>query len=201
MSINKAQALLLADDFLDTLGEDNLKPRETYSEMILLAGELLQACQDNLIRAGNISTGELSGSLEIQDPEMQGDILKVNLLMYYYGLFVNDGVKGIKGGNGLYQFKNQFPSREMVANLQRSINKAGNKTRNTRKYSAISKNEVKTRTTEKSKAWGAAINIKRYGIKPSGFLTNAVNVTGAKIQDRLGAALVVDIIKLIPDRL
>ena len=203
MSINKAQAAALAEGFFDNLGEDKsvLKPKETFTELLLLAGELVEETQANLINGNHISTGEGSASIELQNPEQNGNVLTVDMLMAYYLQFVNDGVKGTKSGEGLYQFKSENPSPAMIAALQRSINKARKKSTITKKYSAVSKHEIKTANNSKAAAWGAAVNIKRYGIKPSGFLNRAIETTSQKIQERLGAALAIDIIKTLPDRL
>lgn len=202
MSINKAQAAALADGFLDDIGEDNvLQPKETFTELFVLAGELVELTQQNLINNNSISTGELSSSISLENPTQEGNVISVDMYMNFYGQFINDGVKGTRSGEGLYQFKTEFPSPAMIANLQRSINKAGKKQTNVAKYSAVSKNELKNRDNAKAKAWGAAVNIKRYGIKPTGFLTNAVETVSQKIEERLGAALVIDLYLTLPDTL
>jgi hypothetical protein len=196
MSISKAQALALADNFLDGLGsQEQLKPRQMYSEIILIAGELAEDAQDNLVQDNSIASGRLSESITITEPEVTGAILRTDLLMNFYGKFVNKGVKGTKSGTGLYSFKTEFPSLKMVEALRKSMSSAARKVKTTNVRRTISKNEIKNASiSEISRAYGAARNIKRYGIKPTGFLDRAVESAERKFSDRLGAALVIDVL-------
>lgn len=199
MSIGKAQALALADGFLDDIGsEKGFRPKELYSELIMLAGELVEASQDNLNKSNSNASGGLSASLVLNEPEHSGDIFKVDMMMNFYGRFINRGVKGTRSGKGQYQFKSEFPSLAMVEALKKGMSSAKKKTRNTNAHKSISANEKKNASiSDTQNAYGAGRNIKMYGIEPTGFLDKAVVATQRKVKDRLGAALKIDIIDSI----
>jgi hypothetical protein len=193
MSINKQQAAALADGFLDDLGtsKDELQPKESYTELILLAGEMVEEMQENLKR--NVASGALSESIAIDEPTQTGDVLRIDITMNDYGRFLNKGVKGWKSGKGLYQFKNTLPSKGMVAALKAGIERAGSKLKSTNRAKTVSANELKNADISEAMAFGAAMNIKKFGIKPTGFLDKAVVSTQKKAGDRFGAALKVDV--------
>lgn len=195
--MTKAQADLLADGFLDTLeGEDKsvLQPKETFSEIFQLAGELVQSAQDNLIQSNSNASGGLSKSIILSDPREQGGVVSVDIMMAEHGQYIDKGVKGTRSGQGEYKFKTENPSSKMLANLMRGIIKAKRKTTNVNANKSTSKNELKNASLSKlTKAWGAAVNIKRYGIAPTGFMSKAITATEQKIEDRLGKALEIDI--------
>ncbi len=197
VSINRSQAAALAEGFLDDIGTDSivLQPRTVFTEIFLLAGELIEDAQKNLNQTNSNASGGLSRSLEAQNPREEGQTVMIDIVMAEHGNYVNKGVKGTKSGMSKagYSFRNENPSPAMLKNLSKSINRAGRSTRNTNARKTKSKNEIKNAATSKAKVWGAAVNIKRYGIKPTGFLDLAVEKTESKIADRLQKALEIDI--------
>jgi len=199
MSIGKSQAQALAEQFLDNVGsdeKDELQPRESLTELFLLAGEFVEDAQDNLNKSNSNASGKLSRSLTLSDPTETGNTVKVDILMSAYGDFVNSGVRGTKSGAGKYAFKTSFPSRGMIKSLEESIGRAKKSTFNVKK--SVSSNEKKNVSISAiDKAWGAARNIKMYGIKATGFIDKAAVTTSSKVSDRLGAAFKIDILNSI----
>ena len=197
MGISKSQAAALADGFMDQLGEEKagLQPKETFTELFLLAGELIEDAQKNLNQTNSVASGGLSKSLQTGEPYEHGDTVFIDIGMSFYGDFVNKGVKGTKSGAGLYSFKSEFPSTSMVKALQKGINRAKKSTTNVNRSKTVSKNEIKNvKISDIDKAYGAARNIKMYGIKANGFLDKAIAKTRSKIASRLGSALSIDIL-------
>jgi hypothetical protein len=199
MSISKAQAAALAEGFLDNLGSERgeFQPRELYTELFLIVGELIEAAQNNLNKANRISSGALSESLIADDPKKNGNVISVDILMNFYGAFVNKGVKGTRAGHSTagYSFKNEVVSRSMLAAIANWIEKARIKTRTVKKYKGYGKHEVKQKTIAQFDAtYAVARSIKQHGLKPTGFLDNAIAKTSDKIEQRLGAALVIDVL-------
>ena len=202
MGINRSQAEMLATTFLDDLeGEEKsvLQPKETFSELFVIAGELADDSQKNLNESNSNASGGLSKSLVLDEPVESGGVVSVNLMMNDYGNFINKGVKGTKSGSSTagYSYKTENPSPKMLANLQRGKIKSKRKIRNTNANKTVSKSELKNIATSKAAVWGAAVNIKRYGIKPTGFLDKAIATAEKKIEGRLGAALKIDILNSI----
>jgi hypothetical protein len=199
MSISKAQAAALAEGFLDGLGSERgeFQPRELYTELFLIVGELIEAAQNNLNKANRIASGALSESLIADDPKKNGNVISVDMLMNFYGAFVNKGVKGTRSGHSTagYSFKNEVVSRSMHDEIKNWIGTARIKIRSVNKYKGYGKHEVKQKTIAQFDAtYAVARSIKQHGLKPTGFLDNAISKTSDKIEERLGAALVVDVL-------
>ena len=124
----------------------------------------------------------------------------MDVIMNFYGKFINAGVKGTKSGTSKqgYAFKTPYASNKMARALMIGIGMAKKRSTNVNKSKSVSRNEVKNKTiSEIDSAFGAARNIKMYGIKPTGFIDKAVVTTARKVQDRLGAAFQVDILNSI----
>lgn len=199
MSISKAQAAALAEGFLDDLGSSKgeFQPKNTYTEVFLIVGELIETAQNNLNKANRIASGSLSESIIADDPVMNAGVLRVDVLMNFYGAFVNKGVKGTRSGSSTagYSFKNEVVGRNMYSAISNWIKHAQTKTRSVKKYKGYGKHEVKQKSiAQYDAAYAVARSIKMYGLKPTGFLDNAIAKTSDKVTKRLGAALVVDVI-------
>lgn len=199
MSIAKAQAEALAEGFLDNIGstKDEFRPKHAITEVILLAGELIEDCQNNLNRANITNTGKLSESLIADEPIKSGSEVRIDVLMNFYGAFHNKGVKGTRAGRSLagYSFKNEIVSDRMYNAIDAWIKRAKKTTRTVKKYKGYGAHEVKRKSIAKyDDTYATARSIKMYGLKPTGFLDNAVAKTRSKVASRLGAALRIDVI-------
>jgi hypothetical protein len=199
MSISRRQAEALAEGFLDDIGSDRgaFQPRELYTELFLLVGELIEAAQNNLNKADLVNTGEGSASIVDEDPVKNGSIISVDVLMNYYLQFHNKGVKGTRSGRSTagYSFRNEIVSQNMRKAFADWIKRAKKTTRTVKKYKGYGQHESRRRQiSQYDSAYAVARSIKQKGLKPTGFLDNAVATTSAKLEERLGAALVVDVI-------
>lgn len=199
MSISKAQAEALAEGFLDNLGSDRSEflPKNVYTELFLLVGELIETAQNNLNTANITNTGKLSESIIADEPIQSGNEIRVDVLMNFYGQFHNKGVKGTRSGRSTagYSFKNEIVSRKMYAAIKEWIKRAGATTRTVKKYKGYGAHESKRKSiAQYDSVYATARSIKMHGLKSTGFMDNAIADTSAKVSDRLGSALVVDII-------
>jgi hypothetical protein len=199
MSISKAQAAALAEGFLDDLGSDRneFQPKNTYTELFLIVGELIDTAQNNLNKANRTASGALSESIIGDDPVKNAGVLRVDVLMNFYGAFVNKGVKGTRSGRSTagYSFRNEVVSRSMYDAIKQWIETARIKTRTVKKYKGYGKHEVKQKTIAQFDAtYAVARSIKQHGLKPTGFMDNAISKTADKVEKRLGAALAIDVI-------
>ena len=197
-SISQSQAEAVSSGFLSTqgAGKRDFKPAKLLSQVLLIAGSIVKEAQVNLNKSNSNASGVLSDSLDISDPTQEGSVFKCEVKMQYYGQFVNKGVKGVKSGssNAGYSFKNLGVSKAFITSLERSRSKAGAKITSANTSKTISQNEKKNaKVSEVASAWGAAINIKKFGIKPTGFIDKAVSTIGAKVDKQLGIALKIDI--------
>jgi hypothetical protein len=205
MSIAKAQAEAIAEGFLDSIGSSDksgLRPKETLSELIVLAGEFIEDAQKNLNANNSNHSGKLSSSLIAGEPSQNGTAVEVDVTMNLYGKFINKGVRGTKSGASKagYSFKHDIPSRSMVEAIEGYLKSARSRVSSSdvKKYGAYKKGEKKNVKLSKiDSAFAMARSIKQHGIKSTGFLDKAVVTTTNKVSDRLGAALRIDIIDSI----
>lgn len=198
MSISKRQAEALAEGFLDSLGsdKDEFQPKNTYTELFLLVGELIDTAQKNLNKAGLVSSGEGSESIAADEPVQNGSIVSVDVLMNYYLQFHNKGVQGTRAGRSTvgYSFKNEIVSQNMYNEIDGWIKRAGLSTRTVKKYKGYGKHETRRKTIAAiDNTYAMARSIKMKGLKPTGFMDDAIRRTSDNIEKRLGAALVLDI--------
>lgn len=95
-----------------------------------------------------------------------------------YALFLDAGVNGtIKKHGAPYSFKSQYPSREMVANIKAWLKNGKLKNRKEDQKKGLNKVQKKRKDQSKlyeSAAYGIAMSIKRNGLKPTFFLSNAI---------------------------
>lgn len=202
MSISKAQAEALAEGFLDSIGtdRDGIYPKQTYGEIIVLAGELIGDAQNNLNRTNSVSSGSLSESLIASDPRTVAKSMLVDIYMNFYGLFINKGVKGTKSGGSLagYAFKYDMPGKSMLEAIAEWAKRGKLSTSSVKKYHSYGGHERKqkglSKISEADAVFAVARSIKQKGIKATGFLDAAIRTTQAKVSDRLGLALKIDII-------
>lgn len=199
MSISKAQAAALAEGFLDNLGssKEDFAPRNTITELFLLAGEMVEEMQNNLNQANITSTGKLSESIVADEPTQNGSTVSIDILMNFYGAFHNKGVKGTRGGQSLagYSFKNEIVSRKMYKAIDEWIKRAGTTTRTVKQYKGYGRHETKRKSIANyDNTYATARAIKMRGLKPTGFLDKAVRSTQLKVSNRLGATLRIDVL-------
>lgn len=199
MSIGKAQAAALADGFLDSIGlsKDEFRPKHSMTEVILLAGELIESAQENLVRSNRNASGKLSESLVADEPVLSGKSMRVDVLMNFYGAFANKGVKGLKAGRSTAGYRFRYPgvSEKFAKELADWIDRAKQGTRTVKKYKGYGKHEQKNKSiSQLDKAYAVGRVIKQSGLKPTGFLDKAVTSTANKVSARLGAALRIDVI-------
>lgn len=158
--------------------------------LILSAANFILKVQENLTQSGKVDTGGLLDGLTQGDILQNGDSLEISVgylanskAAKYYD-FVNKGVKGTRSGpDSPYSFKNDKPGYAMTSALsgwyKRHANFARKETQKTnlsavqRKRKKLSK-MVSEASRLKSLAYATAVNIKRRGLKKTGFFDKAI---------------------------
>jgi hypothetical protein len=189
---------------LDNLGSNDRGDKVTLSatakKLVEIAGYLISEAGKNLDKKGNVATGGLRDKIYAEDIEVNGMKMSIDIMIPEYGMFVDQGVKGVEGGTGKYQFRSKRPSIGMKNAIKAWLRLRG---RRDTKYKAISKTESKdkkiarmrkaTDTTE-SLAWAVATSIKKKGIKPTKFFSNAVKSAEKTYKKEIAAGFKLDII-------
>lgn len=189
-------------DFINALGTEDRGDAmpETAKALVELAGFLIDTATDNLQRKGNVATGDTASSMKAVNLDLTGTKTSIEVQILSTYKFLDQGVKGTKGGTGKYQFKNNFVGKKMHSAIKKWIKKRG--LGGKIKYKAVSTAEQKNKNLNKlgsadSIAYAVATNIKKKGIKPTKFFTNAVKATEKESRKRFAAALKIDIINSI----
>ena len=205
-TISQSQARILASGFLDGLGTTgkDFVPDESLSGLIMLAGKLIEAAQSNLSEGGQVSSGALSDSFKVNDPQGVGKTIRLDIEALNYFDFQNKGVRGVGGGSsrGGYSFKSPYPSDGMVKSISEWIKRAGLSTTVIKDKKSVGNQESKNKTiSQYDSAYAVAMGIKVHGIKPTGYFDKAIKLAQAYSNDVLGKALAIDIIKSLPKKL
>lgn len=196
--INQAQANLLNSGFLDDLGSD-FEPTQTTDALILAAAYLVEQAQNELSKAGHVSSGNLSDSIVANDPQEINNKVSIDVEALFYYQFLNKGVRGTKGGAGQYSFKSSYPSTEMVSAIEAWIKRSGKASTNVDKKRSASAKEVKNKTvSELDTAYAVARAIKQKGIRATYFFDRAIALATKYTEQELGKSFSADIINAIP---
>lgn len=192
--------------FLDGLGSDDrgekVKLNHTASALVELADFLITTARENMDRKGNTATGFTSTSMKAGPIQTNTSKLQVDVEIASTYKFLDQGVKGTEGGRGKYQFKTKYPGKKMALALLRWVKVR----RVATKYKAISANEKKNQRikklskkadSQKSLAYAIATNIKKKGIKPTMFFSDAVKETIKHQKKVLADSVKLDIIEML----
>lgn len=180
---------------------DSIQLSNTARVLVDMAAYLISEAQNNLNNDGTNTTGDLESSMSISDLDISGQRMSVDVLILDRYKFINDGVKGVEGGTGKYQFKTIRPTVEMVRSIKSWLRKRGARAT---KYKAISRTERKDKRIKKMKteaesqtslAWAVATSVKKKGIKPTKFFTKAVRATEKKFREEMANGIKLDIIE------
>lgn len=204
-SISKAQAEALSSGFFDTIGANRsgFKAKETTSELIILAGGLVEEAQNNLNKSDRNATGALSESLKVLNPGLVAGLVQVDVEALDYYKFVDAGVRGTKSGSSAkgYSFKDKMPP---VNIIRKWVIREGLKAKTNVGGKPITKREARRKSiTETSNrvAFGISMGIKQHGLKRTNFFSKAIATTKRKSREVFGKAFKLDIINSIPKKL
>ena len=190
--------------FLDGLGSndrgDKVQFNNISAALVELADFLITEARGNMDKKGNTATGQTASSMKAGPLQTNASKLQVDISIDSTYKFLDQGVKGVEGGTGKYQFKTKYPNKKMALAILKWVRKRGIAT----KYKAISKTERKNQRIKrmikksdnlKGMAYAISTNIKKKGIKPTKFFTKAIEATKKEQKKRFADALKLDIIE------
>lgn len=206
-------------DFLGTIGSSDRGDEmpETAKALVHLAAYLIEKASDNMDRKENVASGGTIKSMKIVNLDLRGTAMSLDIEILKTYKFLDQGVKGVGGvGRGKYQFKNLFVSKKMATAILKWLRRRGKRASNyPKKYGAYGtglktggkgkierkdlriKKQIDNASNFKTLAYAVSTAIKKNGIKPTFFFTNAVKDTQKEVKKRFAAALKIDIINSI----
>jgi hypothetical protein len=166
---------------IDKIGSNDLGQGVTLGvkdALELWVGEFIIELERNLQKSDSVSSGALIGSIRKEITPVNGGF-RLSVFMEDYYDFVDKGVKGVKSSvkapTSPYSFKNLYVPYEMAKSLQawmqkKNFNAFSKTTHNKQFY----KQRVKTfRDVSLDAAYSLGVSLKKKGIKPNGFYSNA----------------------------
>ena len=201
-SIAEAQRKIKYSDLGESKGAFDSVQLSTVEAMLeLYALEFIQRAQDNLNKTNSVSSGALSDSLKFNVQSFgRSYTLQIKAADYYD--YVNQGVRGvqnIKGGNSPYKFKTINPSGAHVTAIGTWLKtgKAKIQARDVKKYGKVGVEKKGIEAQRKSLAYVIARSIKKKGLKPTHFFSDAFTETfqdfGLQMSKALGEDIKVDL--------
>lgn len=192
--------------YLNTIGSadrgDKATMKHTAKALVELAAFLMDEATANMDKTGATAPGDTLSSMKAVNIDLQGTKMGIDIEINSTYKFIDQGVRGVEGGTGKYQFKTKRPSKKMAQAILRWAKKRalGGKI----KYKAVSKQERKNKSINKvvseaksreSLSYAIATNIKKRGIKPTKFFSKAVSATKKLQKEKYAQALKLDIIE------
>lgn len=205
-------------DFLSTIGTkdrgDDVVLNATAKALVGLAGFLIETASDNMDRKQNVATGKTIASMKIVNLDVNSPIMSLDIEILSTYKFLDQGVKGVGGvGQGKYSFKNLHVSKKMATAILKWLRRRGARGGGyAKKYGAygtklkrggtgkIERKDVKihkqvsSAANFKSLAYAVSTAIKKNGIKPTYFMTNAIKATQKRQTQMFAEAFKIDII-------
>lgn len=202
LSIAQAQAKVSSSDYESWgVAKSVFVPKKTMPVALQLVSEYVEALQrmasDKLNALDRVDTGNLASSINFETTETK-DGLIIEVFVNDYYKFVDRGVRGI-GRNNInttspYRFRYANPSKSHVQAIRGWIsrNRDKVKARDVQKYGAIGRE--KRQPQDITVAWLVARNIKRRGLRQTGFWTDSINEVFKDFDIKMSQALGVDIV-------
>lgn len=198
--MNKVQHEALSEGFFDLLGQDSqsfeeVRLTDTAKTMVQLAANYANLIVEKLNQKDAASSGALADSVQPTELEFDGVTYTIKVQAKDYISFVDAGVNGWAVNRGsVYSFKTKGvdPNGKMVKSLKEYLKREGASARNVKV--GISKRENKGMSADDRNAITAAYMIKRQGIEPKRFLSDATSEMEVIIKSEFGAAFKIDLI-------
>lgn len=195
-------------DFLGTIGSkdrgDNVAMGNIAKALVASGQFLIDTATDNLQREGNIASGQTSKSMKLVNINVKTMKMSVDVEILSTYKFLDQGVRGTQGGSGKYSFKTKYPNKKMALSILKWARKRGmsGRIKYTPKGASEAKNVSIRKTINradnlKSLAYAISTNIKKKGIRPTKFFTDAVAKTRKHQKELLGKAFKLDVIETL----
>lgn len=212
-SISQRQKQFLGSNYDLQLDDSNIgsyqvvKLKAIADALYYLAAKYVEFATNNLEKADRVASGALSSSIVALPMEVMGTVYSVSIKLDDYYKFVDKGVKGWadeKGGNSPYQFKNYGKSgrknSKMVTAIRKWLVTEGLQGAAVNPHKSIYAREKKQASITDTSTKLAIIisrSIKKKGLRPSHFWSDAEKSVMQLAEAEFAAAIKVDIINSI----
>ena len=213
-SISQAQLHFLEGNELDLMGESKqaftvMSLTDITDTLAYLGALYAQKLSENLTGADASSSGFLADSIVPLDVRVMGSVYTVEIQAATYAKFIDEGVDGwAKSRGSQYKFKTKgvHPDSDMVKSVKAWLLREGSFSKASdisvyhgKKISLTGRESKQKSITDASTRAAMTVSymIKRQGIKPTRFWSNATKDMKQIVEMELAKALKVDIINSI----
>jgi len=212
LSISKSQSNFLKTVKLEDIGSDRSDAKIDLNEieqaLVDLAITFKTTAEGELDLRDAIDTGKLADSIQFNQVKFMGGTYSIDINVLDYYKFVNSGVKGVQSGgiNSPFSFKDLGVSKDFALSIRKWIIRHGLKARTKPARShplGTEKKAFNLNTLNKSTnalAYAIATNIKKRGLKPTGFWDKAESETQKQMETVLGKYFSIAIINAIASK-
>jgi len=176
---------------------------EVEQILVDLAIRFKVEAERNLNETDSMSSARLANSIQFESVQYMGGVYSIEIKVLDYYKFIDKGVRGVKnekGGSSPYKFKNLFVSDGMRKEIRKWLIREGMKvtTKPVTKKHALGTEKKGTafKGIDKTDAFATAIarSIKKKGIRPTNFWTDAEKKVHEYLQRNGGQGFEVAII-------
>lgn len=166
--------------FLDNIGTDKAGSKPINNVVTRAIKGTIRDAQRTLDKKGKVSSGDSSDIIFTVTKEADGQTITIgyaknNPAKKYYS-YLDKGVNGTDVNNGApFSYKHNVPSRAMLQSLQKWVkrSKAVSKKEDQRKK--LSSNQKKNKKVSQfGDVYGLAVSITKKGMKPTHYMTAAI---------------------------
>jgi hypothetical protein len=180
-----------------------IKLTDTENTLLQLAGTYIELINEEIERKDIASSGFMQDNITPTDLEVSDNTLSVGINAPLYASYVDEGVNGWavdRGSRFKFRTKGVNPKGDMVNSLKSYIEREGLSSRNVKV--SVTSREAKGKTMRDASTKAAvqmAYMIKRHGIRPRHFWSDATKTFLPIAEKELGVAVKIDIINnLVP---
>lgn len=180
-----------------------VKFTDTENTLLQLAGTYIELINEEIEHKDVSSSGFMQDNITPTDLEVSDNTLSVGINAPLYASYVDEGVNGWavdRGSRFKFRTKGVNPKGDMVKSLKSYIEREGLSARNVKV--SVTSREAKGKTMRDASTKAAvqmAYMIKRHGIRPRHFWSDATKTFLPIAEKELGVAVKIDIINnLVP---
>lgn len=187
--------------FYDLLGEgrdefQELDWKDTQQTLVNLAAVYIGLLKESADKKDVSSSGFMQDNIQPTDVTKNGSIYEIGIMAPDYASYQDEGVNGWAVNRGSrFQFRTKGVSDDMRNSIAAWLKKEGTSYRNVKV--AVSKREARGMDALNQKAQTVAYMIKRQGIKPTKFWSEATEEMNQYFETELATAVKIDIVNNI----
>lgn len=199
--MKKIQHQAIEEGFLDLLGTEatefqELDWKDLEQTLVNLAAVYIGLLADSADKKDVSSSGYMQDNIKATDVTKNGFVYEIGITAPDYASYQDEGVNGWAVNRGSrFQFRTKGVGDEMRKSIAAWLKREGMSARTVKQ--AVSKREARGMDALNQKAQTVAYMIKRQGIKPTHFWSDATDEMNQYFETEIAEAIKIDIVNNI----